>query len=43
MRHWLTVLLLLVGPPALAQQAVPSIAFELGAQPASAANQHVFW
>ena len=28
MRHWLTVLLLLIGPPALAQQAVPSIAFD---------------
>jgi DNA-binding beta-propeller fold protein YncE len=28
MRHWLTVLLLLIGPPALAQQAAPSIAFD---------------
>ena len=28
MKHWLIGLLLLVGPPALAQQAVPSIAFD---------------
>ena len=28
MRHWLTVLLLLIGPPALAQQGVPEIAFD---------------
>ena len=28
MRHWLIGLLLLIGPPALAQQAVPSIAFD---------------
>jgi hypothetical protein len=28
MRHWLVGLLLLVGPPALAQQAVPSISFD---------------
>ena len=28
MRHWLIGLLLLIGPPALAQQGVPSIAFD---------------
>ena len=27
MKHWLVGLLLLIGPPAFAQQAVPSIAF----------------
>ena len=33
MKHWLAGLLLLVGPPALAQQAVPQIAFESVANP----------
>ena len=28
MKHWLTGLLLLIGAPALAQQAVPSVAFD---------------
>src|SRR5664279_4560849 len=28
MKHWLIGLMLLIGPPALAQQAVPSIAFD---------------
>src|ERR1700684_488869 len=33
MKHWLAGLLLLVGPPALATQAVPQIAFESVANP----------